>query len=279
MRYVNFALAGVVLTTSLAAAQQPSQQQQAQRPAGQAAPQTPPAQSQTSPPNPRLDALLLNWEQQMTKIQTIVAHCTRTSVDKTFQVAEVYEGTAQYMKPNLASLEMRKKDKPQIFEKYICSGTFLYEYAPAEKVIRVHELPPSKPGQVAEDNFLSFLFGMRAEEAKRRYDLKLVKEDQWYVYIEILARFPADKQDFQRARLVLNSKTFLPRELWFEQPNGNEVKWDIPKLESNLELRRTDFTAPTPPPGWKLIRMPRATEGAAKSPTVPPRVVRPKQPN
>jgi TIGR03009 family protein len=225
------------------------------------------------PPNSnQLDALLRRWEQQMTSVQTIVAQCRRTSVDKTFQGTEVFEGTAKYMKPNLAMLEMQKQGNAQIFEKYICTGTFLYEYVPQGKVIRVHELPTPKPGQVADDNFLSFLFGMRAEEAKRRYDLKLVSADQWYFYILILPRFPADKADFHQARLVLNKQTFLPRELWFEQPNGNEVKWDIPRIESGAALNRTDFTAPAIPAGWNIFRVPRTNDAQRD---VPPRIVRP----
>jgi TIGR03009 family protein len=291
MRYSWMTLAGMLLAGAGAYAQQPAQQ--TAPPQQQAPPQTaPPQQQQTAPPqqqapatpppsaaldpahNP-LDALLVRWEERMTQVQTIIAHCTRTSVDKTFNTADVYEGAAKYMKPNLAMLEMQKKGKPQVFEKYVCTGTYLYEFVPAEKVIRVHELPPPKPGQVSDDNFLSFLFGMRAAEAKRRYDLKLVKQDQWYYYIEILPRFPADKADFQKARLVLTSSTFLPRELWFEQPNGNEVKWDMPKVESGADLRRTDFTSPATPPGWNLVRVPRNSEASATN--VPPRVVRPKQ--
>jgi TIGR03009 family protein len=175
-------------------------------------------------------------------------------------------------------LEMQKRGKPEAFEKYICTGTFLYEYVPQNKVIRVHEMPPPKPGQVADDNFLSFLFGMKADEARRRYDLRLVKEDQWYIYIEIFPRLQQDKADFQRARLVLNNQTFLPRELWFEQPNGNEVKWDIPKVEAGVALNRSDFTSPSVPPGWNLVRMPKANEVAPRSNNVPPpRIIRPNQ--
>jgi TIGR03009 family protein len=220
----------------------------------------------------RLDAMLLRWEQQMRSVQTISAQCTRTTLDKTFQDREVFEGTAKYMKPNLAMLELQKQGKPQVFEKFVCTGTFLYEYVPQNKQIRVHELPAPKPGQVADDNFLSFLFGMRAEEAKRRYDLKLVSTDQWYVYIEILPRFPADKADFHRARLVLNNQTFLPRELWFEQPNGTEVKWDMPKIESGVVLNRTEFVTPAIPKDWTLVRVPRTSEMQRD---MPPRVVRP----
>jgi TIGR03009 family protein len=261
MRYFGLTLVAIVLMALAGTAQQP------------------PAGTTLDPAHNRLDALLVRWEKEMTGIQTIVAQCTRTAVDKTFGKADIYEGTAKYMKPNMAMLEMQKKGKPQIFEKYICTGTYLYEYVPAEKVIRVHELPPPKPGQVADDNFLSFLFGMRAVEAKRRYDLKLVKgppDDQWYYYVEILPRFPADQADFAKARLVLNAQSFLPRELWFQQPNGDEVKWDIPKVDAGVNIPRTDFTSPNTPQGWTMVRAPKTTDLKPGN-TIPPRVVRPKQ--
>ena len=115
---------------------------------------------------------------------------------------------------------------------------------------------------------------MKAVEAKIRYDLQLVKNDQWYYYVKILPRTQEDKADFQEARLVLTANTFMPRELWFKEPNGNEVKWDITKIENGADLKRNDFVAPTPPPGWKLERAPKANPTVQGS-NPAPRVVRP----
>jgi TIGR03009 family protein len=256
MRYSWLTLAGLLLAASPSLAQQP----------------TPAA----DPTQKRLDFLLGRWEQEMSNVKTLAAQCSRVTVDQTFQTTDIFEGTARYMKPNLAMLEMQKKGQAQVIEKYICTGTFLYEFVPQNKVIRVHEMPAPKQGQVADDSFLSFLFGMKAEEARRRYDLKLVKEDQYYVYIEILPRFPADKADFQKARLVLNNQSFLPRQLWFKQPNDNEVQWDIPKIVSGAALNRNDFTQPQTPPGWSMVRVPRSADAKPQG-NVPPRIVRPNQ--
>ena len=96
----------------------------------------------------------------MKNVETLSAQLSRVEENKTFQTVDVFVGTARYMKPNLASLEMQKKDKPDQFEKFVCSGQMLYQYVPAQKEIRAHQLPAPKPGQVSEDNFLSFLFGM-----------------------------------------------------------------------------------------------------------------------
>jgi len=56
--------------------------------------------------------------------------------------------------------------------------------------------------------------------------------DKWYHYVRIIPKSAADRADFTEARLVLSASTFLPRQLWFQQPNGNEVTWDFPKVDN-----------------------------------------------
>ena len=148
-----------------------------------------------------------------------------------------------------------------IFEKYICTGTYLYEYAPASKVIRVHDLPQSKSGQISDDNFLAFLFGMKAVEAKQRYQLTLTPpSDQYYHYLHIQPKMAQDKADFTVARLVLLRENFLPRQVWFHQPNGNEVTWDF-QARANVDIAPAAFEKPNLPRDWQWDRM----QGDAKA--------------
>lgn len=230
--------------------------------------------------NPANQAQLLpylhRWEQEMLKIQTLVANIKLIEKDKTFETTTASLGLAKYMKVgqgtsivNLASLELRKEGKAELDKKFLCTGNFLYQVLFEAKEIRAFEMPKPKPGQVSDDSFMSLLFGMRAEEAMKRYDLRIALEDQWYIYLDILPRTPSDKADFQRARVVLNRATFIPRQLWFEQPNGSEVTWDIPKIDTNTRLDRAEFDPPRAPQGWKMVQEPIAQQGQ-------PRVVRPK---
>src|SRR5947199_27600 len=85
------------------------------------------------------------------------------------------------------------------------------------------KIPSPPPGQVSDDHFLTFLFGMKAEQAKQRYELKVTREDQYYIYLDVTPRSPQDRSDFVRAQLVLSKESFLPRQLWFEQPNGSTI--------------------------------------------------------
>src|SRR5947207_3126935 len=132
MRSYWLTLASALLAAPLAVAQQP--------------PAAPPAVPPAAPNASRLDALLLRWEKEMKSIQTLVAQCNRTEIDKVNGSSEVYVGSAKYMRPNLAILESQKKNNPQAIEKYLCTGTLLYEIRPQTKVVRIHELSPSLTG-------------------------------------------------------------------------------------------------------------------------------------
>ncbi|MFO0876966.1 MAG: TIGR03009 domain-containing protein [Gemmataceae bacterium] len=272
MRVPVIVLAGVLTSGTWAGAQT--------TPAG--APATPPAVN-----NAKLDGYLLRWEQEMKKVQTLAAVIARIDKDKSFGTTTKLTGVAQYMKAgngpsalNLAMLELKQEGKTDMTEKVICTGTYLYQFRPAQKEIHAYEMPRPKPGQVADDGFLGLMFGMRAEEARRRFVLNLYKEDAYYVYVDITPRFPADRADFARARLVLLKDTFMPRQLWFEHPNGNEVTWDIPSLRTGVSLDRRNFDAPRTPTGWKLVPVNRTNTGgptatpASTGGNPPPRVIR-----
>jgi TIGR03009 family protein len=229
---------------------------------GQQPPQPAPNPQPAADPNEALlNEALARWEKAMDGLQSFAAQCERTSVDKTFQTTDVFIGTAKYLRNgqmNMASLELVKKTRKDVFEKYLINGRFLYQFAPQQKTIYQHELP--KPAQVGQNNFLSFIFGMRAAAAKQRYVLTWVPpaaNDKWYYYIDIRPRDAADKADFSRARLYLTASTFLPRRLWFEQPNGNEIMWDFPQVTPNAQINPQEFADPTPPPGWRIVQAPR----------------------
>lgn len=241
--------------------------------------QTPPRLPATpalSPPIPVdsvLDGYLQRWEQEMQKVQSLEAQMHRLDVDHTFNAKTEYEGVARYMKDgkgpstrNLALLEMRPKGQKDFSEKFICTGTYLYMFSPGTKEIKAYELPKTRPGEMADDNFLSFMFGMKAEEAKRRYDLKLDHQDDYYIYVNVTPRYPRDREDFQTARIVLYKKTFLPTQLYFRQPNNNEVQWDISpsNLRINIPLNQRAFEKPVTPKDWKFVQVPLGADAPPK---------------
>src|SRR5215831_15596667 len=174
--------------------------------AGAGAQTTPAGKSAPAPAgaaaDARLDGYLLRWEQKMRDIKTLAAVIARIDKDKAFGVTTKYVGAAQYMRSgagstvlNQALLELKQEGKAEVADKFVCTGTYLYQFLPAQKEVRYYKMPKPEPGQVADDSFLGFLFGMKAQEAKRRYVLSLFKEDAYYVYIDVSPRFPADRAD------------------------------------------------------------------------------------
>jgi TIGR03009 family protein len=239
--------------------------------------QQPTAPPQAAPNSAQLTQILQNWERVMNSINSLTAELTRKQEDKTWATTKVFEGHAKFLKPNMASLKMTNKADPNDFEQYVLNGTEVCAYAPQSKVIRVHKMPPPKAGQQQDDNFLQFLMGMKAADALRRYELALLpgtpETEAWYYYVRVLPRTPADKADFTQARLVLWKNTFLPAQLWFEQPNGNTVTWDFTKMNTSQQLQPQEFQRPTPPPGWQLV--PGDLPG---SPAGGPRIIRQQNP-
>jgi len=217
---------------------------------------TPAPKSAPAPSDDRkLDGYLAKWEQKMLEVKTLNAQLTRIDKDKVFNKSTKYVGSAQYLRSgegqsslNLAALELKLDGKNDVAEKMICTGTYLYVFAPPQKEIRVYEIPRGKT-----DSFLDLLFGMKADEVKKKYTLTLAKEDRWYVYVDVAPKDAKDKADFSRARLVLRKDNYLPRQLWFEHSNGNEVTWDVPEVKTGVELSRKLFDAPKAPNGWKLV--------------------------
>jgi TIGR03009 family protein len=254
MRSRGLSLAALILGCSVTVAQQ-------------AAPPPPPVPQQGfDPVNNRLDAILFNWERAMSSINSLHAQVMRIAEDKVFNTKEVYVGEAKYLKPNKASLYLQNQDpKKPDYEKLVCNGQIAYKWEPSKKEIQVYEMPKPKQGQINDDNFVSWFFGMKATDAKVNYELQLLPEPEnaetkgLYYYISVLPKTPQAKSEFTDARLVLTSATFLPRQLSFKQPNGNTTTWDFPRLATNLQVDQQqfarEFIQPQPPQGWQLKKI------------------------
>jgi len=233
-----------------------------------------PAPAQLDRTNP-LDNLLIQWEQAMRQIRFLTATCTRKDTDKVAGQVKVWEGSAAYLSPNLVRLYLADQANKATFEYYLLSQNTLYEYRSQESTVLIRQLPQAPQGQVADRKELSLLFGMRALEAKRRYDFQFVKQDDHYYYLIVQPRWQEDKEEFKQARLVLYRPNFLPRQLWFETPNGSEVLWELPVLDLNTPVKPDDFQKPATPKGWKEQLVPLNNGPGAGGP--PPRVARPQK--
>jgi TIGR03009 family protein len=177
-------------------------------------------------------------------------------------VEEIWEGEAKYYKPNKASIWLVNKKKQQDFERLLCDGPKVYKWEPKLKEIHLYAPENPKQDKVSDDNFVSMMMGMKAEQAKARYQMVLSNEDTHYFYVDIYPKRADDKVEFSRARLVLVKSTGLPRQIWFEQPNQNETTWDFTNMAVNVNIDPREFDQPIPPKDWQLKRAPNPPAGA-----------------
>jgi len=237
----------------------------------------------TKDPNAQLDKVLIGWEKAITGLQTFQAECQRTTLDRVFQTKEIFKGTAKYLKSSgpgeegRASLELYKQtsqgDSKTLYEKYIVKGTTLYHFAPDIKVVWVHDMTLLKSAQKFDNSFFTFLFGgnfwdammhkfslitsdfplflfeINALNAKKSYQVSLTSSDQNYHYLKVQPKSELDKVVFTVARVVLRRDNFLPAQVWFHRPNGNDVTWDF-QLRPNIAIPASAFEQPKLPEGW-----------------------------
>jgi len=251
------------------------------------------AQNPTPAPSPqpsaeRLDLLLNAWEKRMSGVDHFSTKIARTSVHALTKKSSTYMGEAAFMKPDLARIdlspqeEVGKKDNEKTnFERMIFNSKYLYEYSAQDKKIIIHEVPKVDPAN--ENILLAFLRGMKADDAKRRFNITLTKESEWYAYIYISPKNKADQQEFTAAQLTIFVKNpnpanapnlvMMPCRLWYRLNNGNEITYMFSDMQPNGNLDKASFV-PQRIPGFEVIN---ANQPAAP-PAQPPRPAVPKSP-
>jgi TIGR03009 family protein len=198
-----------------------------------------------------------------------------------------------------ARLELKDVQNPNRYQKFICTGKDLYQFEPEQKKIMVNALPARQKNQAPDDGPLPFLFGMKADVARQRYDFEVLEDKknpaaaQWYTYLSVIPKDPRDRADFTTATLsILNKATptipqDMPAQIRWIEPNKNQVTWNIKKLERNGlgPANRADFARPEVPAGWQLVQAQPAAAGGPPQGAVPgvpagnPRVIRNQNPN
>ena len=226
----------------------------------------------------RLNEVLRCWHQALTGIESALCEVNRTERDAGFDKTEVYIGFFQYRKPVCWTLEMRKQERPnELSEKFVANDRALYQFVPSCKEVKRYERPKDVPPLMAPPTptmkverkkadgkietvevpvppILDFFglfsvpldfplfFGMSPADAKNRYDWKLTKEDDFYIYLDVTPRLKEERAIFQRARLVLNKDTFLPRQIWFQE-SGPRGDLGHPKTRNRGETEETGLRA------------------------------------
>jgi RNA polymerase sigma factor (sigma-70 family) len=198
------------------------------------------------------DRWLLRWEQELKRRETFSVHCKRIERDKPSGESQRWSGTALFLLPDLARLEVRREGDLPIYQKFLLTGRALYEYIPERKEIRRRAVPAAGEWLQGGDYLPLFVSSGRPGDVRRHFDVRLAKEDQYYVYLELT---PRRAGEVRRARVVMYKEGGLPRQIWVEYP-VREVTWDFPGWDGGVPLDRKEFADPVAPPRWKITPEP-----------------------
>ncbi len=234
----------------------------------------------------RLDAHLAAWEKVMSGLVNIHVTITLKRSDPAatgvFKSEKEYKGELLCMKPNYARMRLvYTGDRTgQDYEAFICTGREIYAYSGLDRTITEWKLPdPQQAGGSTDNLMIDFLAGMKAENLKRRFQLTLFNEDQYYIYLDVKPLLAKDKEEFKQLRMALygprtGALAYLPAQIYVVKANDTIEQWtisnhkvNIPGIDPKRVFRFEDV------PGFTRRQAPQApSAGRLQPPASPPGV-------
>ncbi len=152
-----------------------------------------------------------------------------------------------------------EKPDPNDFDLYIATSNLILEYDGNNKRLIETRLPPGGTKGMLLLDFISGAITARA--AAERFDIKLLKEDANYLYLELKPRTSEDLGDFESMVLVLfrnleGQPAYLPRQVVvMRNKNQEEETWDFPRPAINVQgFGPADFSpAPIDKKTWNHV--------------------------
>ncbi len=243
---------------------------------GQTPSQTLPLLPGPAAPDAKLVAHLQGWERAMKAVDKFAVEATLVRKDLITQRESKFTGNIWCMKGGFARLNIAKavakdeKPNPADFMAYISNGNMLYEYDGGAKMVTMINLGT---GGAGNNLLLDLMTGMSADAAMKRFDLKLLKVENPYVYIEAKPKTTEDKSEFETMTLVLcdadvKGRAYIPRMVILRKSNGQQTEsWDFPDPKVNPEgIEKKHFEPQKPPEGWRVQK----AEAPKAAPVLPP---------
>lgn len=202
------------------------------------------------PVSPQLEAVLNEWYAKTKGITKLQGEHRRFKYEPVFGVAKIAVGKFFYespdkgridlapeadnkltdLDPKQAGIQVQGPDlksvytlKPDASERWICDGKGIVQIHDTEKTYEVMPIPPQQQGANIMDGPLPFLFGLPPEKAKQRYDMELTPSKAGIILLAVTPKLAQDARNWQRADVMLDSKTFLPKAVRLLHPDGDAV--------------------------------------------------------
>jgi TIGR03009 family protein len=239
----------------------------------------PPAQQPTPQElQQKLDSILQLWETDAKSLQALYVNFAIEEKDdsrgfmnvkKLFGEAKVLRlPTGHYaLRLEISDVDAAGNPIPgQVRSKYICSGTWLYNFDIANRTITYNQL--NNTNMKPDDGPFAFLFGMKATDAVKRFQMEVVQEDQHYMWLRVVALTDQDKRDFTMAQLGVVKDAYptcpkgFPAQIMYRDPAKSLKTWFFKQVIRNdlSKVTMADFSVEAEKKaGWKFLPAPQQT--------------------
>jgi TIGR03009 family protein len=215
----------------------------------------PPPGNMETPLPKELEDLLVKWEENSGKIERLRGDFDRYVYDMVYLAEQRAVGMFYYLAPDQGRMDFgpvpNDKVPPRIDkakgrfslqsqpkQRWICNGKDIYIIDDDQKLYDVIHIPLQQQGRNIINGPLPFLFGMKAQQAKARYNLSLGDKHSPQgqvvtgangkpvrlapqLHIVAIPQLPVDRTEWQRADVLL-TKDFLPRAIRLINATGTK---------------------------------------------------------
>ncbi|MEZ5939941.1 MAG: hypothetical protein R3C18_01030 [Planctomycetaceae bacterium] len=211
--------------------------------------QRPPQPAQQGQPeakrevSPELEQILVTWEKYSVKLTKLEGAFEKYDYDFVFKIEKRSEGRYYYEEPDKGRMDFFPPKqlpetnetrgvvfqvKPNYTQSWICTGKEILDINHDEKTYNMVDIPARFQGQNIIESPLPFLFGMKAEEMKKRYLMTLGdmhNPQKGVIHIVAAPLQEAQQREYRRVEVLLSTADFLPTavRLWGASGNNETV--------------------------------------------------------
>lgn len=243
--------------------------------------------------------MLILWESESSKIQRLTGEVHRYHYDSVYGVEKRAAGKFWYATPDKGRIDFGPVPVPEGatnprklqangrpftiategHQRWICNGKSIYIIDDDKKIADVVQIPAHQQGKNIVNGPLPFLFGMKAEQAKKRYHLRLGgmhwpkggvrklpngKQQRVRPQFHIVAapKFEVDAAEWSRAEVILDATRLVPTGIrLIHAHNNSETNYVFPAEQIKVN-ERSIFNNPfndKPPSNYTIGQPTRAT--------------------
>lgn len=210
--------------------------------------------------------VLSDWANASSSVKKLHGKHVRRAYDDTFKIEKISQGEFWYESPDKGRIDVepikitqqmlderndlknrgvrRNKStgkpyelKSDLPERWICDGERVFDIDDKRKEAQVVVLPPDIRGENIMNSPLPFLFGMPPEKAVQRFTMDMVKDYRpkyEVVLLEAKPKMRKDAENWSRARIFLNTETYLPSSVELVNPaSTRSTVYTFQKMEVN----------------------------------------------